>query len=242
MPHDPLNFARRAEPSELAEWMDEPCSYEDFRECLIDLAKVNRITLAHRATLQWLDGVLRKTKWQQPLHIVDVGCGGGDLLRAIAAWAKRRDVQVVLTGIDLNPYAAQAAREFGTTNAEINWVTGNALTLTELQEIDIIVSSLFTHHLAVVEIVQFLAWMETSARVGWFINDLYRTRFTYYLFQALARVSGWHRFVQHDGPVSIRRSFREQDWKSMRDSAGIDHKAIEIVRRFPGRLCVGRIK
>jgi len=242
MPHDPLNFARRAEPSELNEWMDEPCSYEEFRACLIDLAKVNRITLAHRATLQWLDRVLRTTKPQQPLQIVDVGCGGGDLLRAIAAWAERRRVQVVLTGIDLNPYAAQAAREFDTTDTKIRWVTGNALTLTEPQEIDILVSSLFTHHLAALEIVQFLAWMETSARVGWFINDLYRTRFTYHLFQALAGVSGWHRFVQHDGPVSIRRSFREQDWERMCNSAGIDHESVEIARRFPGRLCVGRIK
>jgi SAM-dependent methyltransferase len=242
MPYEPLNFARRAEPSELAEWMDEPCSYEEFRECLIDLAKVNRITLAHRATLQWLDRVLRTAKPQQPLHIVDVGCGGGDLLRAIAAWSKRRKVQVVLTGIDLNPYAARAAREFDVTSTEIHWVTGNALTLSESQDIDIVVSSLFTHHLARTEIVQFLAWMEAFARVGWFINDLYRTRYTYHLFQALARISGWHRFVQHDGPISIRRSFCEQDWQSMRDSAGIDHKGIEIARCFPGRLCVGRIK
>ena len=45
----------RADPTLLTEWMDEPCTYEDWRACIKDLAQVNRITLAHRPTLQWLN-------------------------------------------------------------------------------------------------------------------------------------------------------------------------------------------
>jgi hypothetical protein len=39
--------------AQLSEWMDEPCSHSDLRECLHHLAQVNRITLAYRPTLSY---------------------------------------------------------------------------------------------------------------------------------------------------------------------------------------------
>jgi hypothetical protein len=52
----------------------------------------------------------------------------------------------------------------------------------------------------------------------------------------------WHRFVQHDGPVSFRRSFREADWQQMLAAAGIAADAVTLKRWTPARLCVGRIR
>ncbi len=48
-PH--LDFTTRAN---LREWMDEPCTYEDFRACLLSLRRSNRLTLNYRPTLLWL--------------------------------------------------------------------------------------------------------------------------------------------------------------------------------------------
>ena len=237
-----LDVSKRAEPSDLAEWMDEPCSYEDFRGCLIDLAQVNRVTLAHGPTIQWLNRLVAASPQSRPLHIVDVGCGGGDMLRAIARWAKRRGVPVVLTGVDLNPFAARAAKELSPAADEIRWVTGNAYSYEPPEGIDIVLSSLFTHHLSEPEVVSFLRWMESSARCGWFINDLHRRRIWVHIFGVLAGVARWHRFVRHDGPVSIRRSFKKFDWQTMCVSARVSLRDVHIEARFPGRLCVGRIK
>src|ERR1700743_152615 len=94
----------------LTEWMDEPCSYQDLRCCLRDLGRVSRIIGAHRPILRWLDRFTGDVP--QPLHVLDVGCGGGDLLRRIEQWAKRRCIPIKLTGIDLNPDAIRVAREF----------------------------------------------------------------------------------------------------------------------------------
>lgn len=237
MAAEPMDFSTRAH---LAEWMDEPCTYEAFRDCLRDLAQVNRLTLAYRPTLHFLNQVARTAP--QPLRIVDVGCGGGDMLRLIERWASANHIQVRLTGIDLNPYAERAAREMTPPSSAIRWVTGNAFEYQAASEIDIVLSSLFTHHLPDDEVPQFLSWMERYTNVGWFINDLHREALPYYGFALLARVMRWHRFVQHDGPVSIRRAFRHADWEAYLAQANITPGAANIHTFRPARLCVARVK
>src|SRR5579864_6610734 len=102
-----IDLSRRVSPRELPELMDGDCTYEDFRDCLRSLEKVNRWLLGYRPTLAWLRRLPHGLA--DPVHIVDVGSGGGDMLRQIAGWAARRRTAVQLTGIDLNPYAARAA-------------------------------------------------------------------------------------------------------------------------------------
>jgi SAM-dependent methyltransferase len=240
MRSEPVDLSRRAAPSELPEWMDEPCSYQDFRQCLVDLGQVNRLTLSYRPTLDFLDRLVAVIKPQKPLRIVDVGSGGGDLLRRVERWAGRRGVAVTLTGIDLNPYAARAAREFTAPDRAIEWITGNAFAY--IEPVDVVLSSLFTHHLEEHEIVRFLAWSEAVAQRGWFVNDLCREFMPFRFFGLLAKGMGWHRFVEHDGPVSFRRSFREEDWQRMVAAAGIATAAVKLVRWIPARLCVERMK
>lgn len=234
------DLSLRAAPSELPEWMDEPCSYEDFRACLVDLGQVNRLTLSYRPTLDFLDRLVTVIKPQQALRIVDVGSGGGDMLRGVERWATRRGVEVELTGIDLNPYAARAAKELSPSASAINWITGDAFTYTK--PVDVVLSSLFTHHLEEAEIIHFLAWSETVAQRGWFINDLCRESAPYKLFGVLAKAMRWHRFVQHDGPVSFRRSFREEDWERMLRKANIAPTGVQLARWTPARLCVEHMK
>src|ERR1700733_10475615 len=81
--------SRRADLSEL---LDEPCSYEDLRGCLRDLEQVNRVSFGYRPTLEWLEQFVPEPN--HPLHIVDVGCGGGDMLRRIESWAAPHRVAV----------------------------------------------------------------------------------------------------------------------------------------------------
>lgn len=236
MPSEMIDFSRRDHLSEL---MDEPCSYAEFRDCLRDLVRVNRTVFSYRPTLKWLE---QFTAIQEtPLHIVDVGCGAGDMLRRIQRWAKRKRFPVRLTGIDLNPHATQTARELG-TEANIEWVTTDALSYVPQIKADLIISALFTHHLSDHRIVDFLCWMERTARQGWFVNDLHRSQTSYYAFKLLARVMRWHHFVQHDGPVSIRRSFSREDWLAYVRDAGLGSERFNVFNAWPGRLCVSRVK
>lgn len=247
-------FAKRISPRALPELMDQPCSYEDLQACMRSLDRVNRWTLGYRSTLAFLDRVLAVhgvPSAAAPLRIVDIGSGGGDTLRRVARWARRRGVAVELTGLELNAMATRAAGEFTAeflatggevAAANIRWVTGDVFNYAPAEGIDVVLSSLMLHHLEDEEIVRFFAWQEGSARLGWFVNDLERSAPGSFGFSVLADLLRLHRFTRHDGPVSFRRALREGDWQRLLERAGIAAPLVAIEHWRPARLCAARLR
>lgn len=235
-----LDFSRRSDQTELMD--TEPVPFEEFRDCLVDLARVNRMSFAYRPTLAFFDRLLARVgPLDRPLEIVDVGSGYGDMLREIDGWASRRGVEVSLTGIDLNPWSRRAALEATPAKRRIDWITADAFEFEPPRGIDVVVSSLFTHHLPDPAVVRFLRWMDANARLGWFVNDLHRHPLPYHFFRHFARLAGLHRFVRHDGPVSIARAFATSDWQRLLAAAEIDAQSVEIEWMMPFRLTVARV-
>ena len=235
-----LDFSRRSPELELMD--TEDCGVAEFEACLVDLAKVNRATIAYRPTFLWLDRLVRARQSDAPLRIVDCGSGYGDMLRKIDPWAERRGVAVELTGIDLNPWSRAAALKATARDRPIRWITTDLFDYRPDQPVDIVLSSLFTHHLTDDQVVRFVQWMEATAQVGWFVNDLHRHPLPYYVFRLWSRLARWHRFVQNDGPVSITRAFVADDWRRLLARAGIPEGSAEVTWHMPFRLCVGRRK
>jgi len=223
--------------------MDGPCSYEELRDCLHDIARVNRLTFAYRPTISWMEELIAAhPSHSGRLRVVDVGCGYGDMLRRIDRWANARGVHVELTGVDLNPDAIRAAKEATPAGQRIQWVVGDTLSVDAALDADVVVSSLLTHHLTDAQIVALLRWMERTARMGWFVNDLHRQPVPYHLFRLIVPVLRLHPFARNDGPVSIRRSFVAEDWRRLCADAELPAGAASIREYRPARLCVGRIK
>lgn len=219
----------------------EDVTPEDFAACLRDLALVNTLTAARPPTLAWIDRLARAHPGRR-LTILDVGFGQGDMLRAIRALSRRRGFEAELIGVDLNPWSAEAARAETPPEDAIAYHTADVFAFEPERPVDAVVSSIFTHHLDDEAVPRFLAWMEARAALGWFVNDLRRSAFAYHGFRLLARLARWHRFVQHDGPVSIARGFVRADWERALARAGIPPGAAEIRAHAPFRLCVGRIR
>lgn len=213
--------------------MDEPhLSEGDYRRCLQELAQVNRLTLTHRPVLRWLE---RRIVPGQPVVILDVAFGQGDLLRAIWGWAKARGLEVKLYGVDLNPRSAELAAEATPEGMDITWQTGDVFTHAPSVKPDFIVSSQFTHHLDDGQIVQFVKWLEQTARVGWFLTDLERHPVAYRAFPLLCAVAGWHDIIRHDGQVSIARALSHPEWEHLVSRAS-SHARVR--RAFPFRVSV----
>jgi 2-polyprenyl-3-methyl-5-hydroxy-6-metoxy-1,4-benzoquinol methylase len=229
-----MSLRRRSTEAEL---MDTACAdYADYQRCLRDLGRVNTVTLTHRPMLAWL---ARETQGLPVFSLLDVACGHGDALRRIASWSARRGLAPRLHGIDLNPWSTLAARA-ATSDPAITFRTGDVFDYAPAQPFDFIVSSQFTHHLTDAEIVRFIRWMEAHARRGWFIGDLHRHRLPYHGFPLLAWAAGWHRYVRHDGRISIARAFVRDDWQRLIREAGLDPQAVRVTWHAPFRLCVAR--
>lgn len=212
---------------------------QEFAACIEDLAQVNTLTFARPPTLAFIDRALNATPENRVLTIIDVGFGAGDMLQAIARLVERRRRRAKLIGFDINPRSEPVARRLAPASLGIDFRTGDAFT--DEEPVDLVISSLVTHHMDDEEIVRFLTWMEARARLGWFINDLHRHWFAYHGFRALSAAMRWHAFVRHDGPLSIARAFRREDWEALLVKAHLAGKA-ELKWRFPFRYCVERTK
>jgi SAM-dependent methyltransferase len=227
---------------QLEEEMDGPCSYEELRRCLEHLAIVNRFTLAHHHTIRWLERIPQLRRIGREVRLLDIGCGYGDMLRRIERWAADLGVPIQLIGVDINANAIRAARESTPESSRIRWVLGDVCTAPETQDVDLVTSCGVFHHLDEEEIVRLLVWMNSTARIGWYITDLHRKPVPYHVFDLLMRGPWWHRFIRPDGLRSIRRSFLAEDWRRMCAKAGIDLRVVRIEECRPARLCVGSVK
>lgn len=218
------------------EIMDDPeLPPQVYDAVLADLAKVNRLTMAHRPTLNFLE---RCVGGRDTFTLLDVGYGHGDMLREISAWAQKRGIKAQLTGIDLNPKSEAAARAATNPALPITYKTGDYQDFDS--GFDVIVSSLVAHHMTHSQLLAFLRFMDSEAQQGWFINDLHRHTFSYLGYPLLARLMGWHGIVRKDGQTSIARSYRPQEWQDMLAQANINGAQVE--RFFPFRLCVSWLK
>lgn len=224
---------RLGERTRRQEQMDDPAlPPETYGAVLADLGRVNRVTLAARPTIDFLK---RASQGMPAFRLLDVGFGHGDMLRAIARWARRSDIAVDLVGVDLNPMSVPAARAATPRTLPIDYRTGDYRDVTG--PFDFIISSLVAHHMEDGELADFIAFMEAEARRGWLINDLHRHSLAFHAFPVVARGMGAHPIVREDGRLSIARAFRPDEWRAILSRAGVEAR---IVRRFPFRLCVER--
>ncbi len=210
---------------------------QTFSRVMDDLASVSRLMLAYGPTIGFLHRATRTLPRGGTVRILDVGCGEGDLLRRIRRWSSGRGLRAQLTGIDLNPRSAVAARAKTPPAMAIDYLTGDIFD--HADDADLVVSSLFAHHLTDAQLVGFLRWMQRHARRGWFVNDLHRHAVAYHGFGVVARAAGWHRIVRRDGQTSVARGFRASEWRELLDRAGVAAR----VRWTPMfRLCVEAIR
>lgn len=228
------DFPRLAARSTQDEWMDDLAATEPaFASALRDLELVNRASFAYRPTLRWLDRLVRRTGATR-LSVLDVGSGGGDMLRAIAGWGARRGVALELAGLDRSPWAARHAAA-AAPDLGARWITADLFELDPAERFDVVLCSLFTHHLPDPVLAHFLQWIGARATRGWLISDLHRHPIPWAVVWAGVRLFRMDPMVVHDSTVSIARGFTRADWARVLATAGV---AAEVRWAFPFRWTV----
>ena len=221
--------ARDARP----EWMDDPSVDEaTFRAALRDIERLNALTFGHAPVLRWLDRLVRG-KPVQRLSVLDVGAGGGDLLRRIARWGARRGIAVDCVGLDLSPWAERAAREGGTPG---RWITADLFTLEEEERFDVVTASIVAHHLDDATLPRLLRWMAARSRLGWLVCDIHRHPVPWLALWATTRALRMVPMVVNDSTQSVARAFTRDDLARAVAGAGVPAR---IAWQVPFRWTVG---
>jgi SAM-dependent methyltransferase len=225
-----------------SEWLDSPdIAPDDLALVLADLDRFNRTMLGHWPILRWLARAARDVPRDRAIAVLDVGCGSGDLLRAIRRWSRRDGRAVTLTGIDLNPDTVAVARAMTPAGDAIRFEAGDVFDYRPAADVDLIVNSLVAHHLPDRAIAELLAWMEKTARRGWLVSDLQRSVVPYAFIGLMGRITRLHPTVIHDGRISVARALTRREWRARIAEAGIPAGAATI-RWMLYRLLIGRVR
>jgi 2-polyprenyl-3-methyl-5-hydroxy-6-metoxy-1,4-benzoquinol methylase len=229
---------RSAQP----EWLDDPdIAPDSLAAVLTDLDRFNRAMLGHRPMLRWLARAANAVPKDKGFTVLDVGCGSGDFLRAVALWARRTGRAVNLIGIDLNPETIAIARARTPKNDSIRYDAADVFAYRPSEPIDVVVNSLVAHHLPDEDIVALLRWMDATARRGWLVSDLQRSIVPYAFIGLVGRFTELHPTVIHDGRISVARALTRKEWRARIAEAGLADTGVTI-RWMLYRFLIGRLK
>ena len=217
-----MNFLNRSGQLELLDRPDIP--FEDIRRNLLELNFINHYLGGHRTTIK---GIKNLNLPKKSLIVCEMGCGGGDNLAVIYAYLKKHKLNSSLSGIDINPYCIEVAKNRFATFPVHFYPTDYRLVNFQNGKPDVLYSSLFCHHFTNQELVEMLRWMQENATEGFFINDLHRHPLAYYSIKLLTFLFSKSYLVKNDAPLSVVRGFRKQEWKQLLKEAGISNYNIE---------------
>ncbi|HVG41815.1 MAG TPA: methyltransferase domain-containing protein, partial [Chitinophagaceae bacterium] len=109
-----MNFKQRSYQKELLD--GDAIPFEDIKRNMQELNTINHLLGGHKITLRGIEHLVSNTNKQGDLHVVEIGCGGGDNLRVIKAWANKKNINIQLTGIDINKECIQFAKSTSSNN------------------------------------------------------------------------------------------------------------------------------
>jgi len=171
--------------------------------------------------------------------ISDWGCGGGDSLRMIAKWARKRNLKISLVGVDATESAIEYAMEKSTDFPEISYILADVMSDQLLpNQFDIVISSLFTHHFTDPNWISLIQKMDSCASSYVVINDLHRHWFAYHSIGLITAVFSRSEMVKHDSKLSVLRSFKRYEIDQMLKKGGFKQYSIQWMWAFRWQVCI----
>ena len=193
---------------------------EEMEDALVNLERVNFWLQGNAILVKGFKKLLAakslKKNGDEPLIVLDIGCGGGDGLRAIAEWARKEQQSLRFEGHDANIYAVKYARRHTQDFPEISYKQKNILAEDyDFKNVDIVCCSLFLRHFTEEEQRALLRKCFDEGVQAILINDLHRHWLAYYLFRILCTLLRAPKITIEDGSLSVRRAFKREELETL---------------------------
>jgi SAM-dependent methyltransferase len=171
---------------------------------------------------RWFGGiepVLREVFARDAERVLDVGCGSGDIARALVREARRRGRRLDVVALDRSEAVLAIARARTGDEPSIRFTCADAVTLPFPDgSFDIVGCNLTLHHLDPTDAVAMLRELRRVARLTPLVCDLHRSGLAYAGALVFASFFATNRLTRHDAPLSARRAYTA-------------HEALDLARR-----------
>ncbi len=208
-----VSFQQRS--TQLERMDDLTLSSDELHQTLGELSHVNRWLGGKSTLLNAINKIYRRSRHylqHQRLSIVDLGCGGGDLLRAMKRWLTQRNYPAQLIGVDANAFTLDYAKNTSQAYPDIAYQASDIFsTAFANQRFDIITLNMVCHHFDDAQLATLLQQLYQQTNVAIVINDLHRHWLAYYAITWLTRLLPCSDLIRHDAPLSVLRAFRKRD-------------------------------
>jgi 2-polyprenyl-3-methyl-5-hydroxy-6-metoxy-1,4-benzoquinol methylase len=215
------------------ELMDSPDLDRTWHhEALDGLRRINSWSLTARQFAAPLAG------WAAPgdrLRVLDLACGGGDVVLALETRARRSGLRLLIDGCDISERAIEYARKRARrSGSRARFFPCDVLKGPLPKEYDVLISSLFLHHLVEGDALALIRRMAGACRLGLLVSDLERRPAGYWLAVVAPRFLSRSVVVHTDSVRSVRASFTLDELDGLLRQAGLnDYK---VARRWPCRM------
>lgn len=232
------DFSRRSAATEIMDNLN--CSGDVVTQTLIELEFINKWLGGNRVTLHGLEELFSQ---EQPnsnsLKIVDLGCGGGDMLNLLSTYFKKKKQSVELIGVDANPNIVAYAWVNSSSYLDITYKTLDILSSEfTMKRYDVILATLFFHHFTSQQLVTIFSKLKKQAAIGIVINDLHRHWVAYYSIKILTKIFSRSSMVKSDAPLSVLRGFKRSELVEILQKAGIENYSLKWKWAFRWQLVI----
>ncbi len=185
------------------------------------LARINWISSSDRILWGPLQA-LAKRHPGRPLRVLDIATGGGDVPIRLWRRVQRSGLNIELHAADISPVALDYARgKAEEAGADIQFSRLDILNNPLPDDYDVLMSSLFLHHLSTDEALVLLTRMGQATRRMVLVNDLLRSRVGYTAAWLGTRALSTSKVVHFDGPLSVEAAFTMAEARALADQAGL---------------------
>jgi len=205
------------------------------RDALIGLRRINRLSGSGRIVWSAIEK-LSVTEPARQWRVLDLASGGGDVAMDVARRAARRRVNIQVDACDVSSFAVQ----YATTRASQRRITNvhffqkDVLNEPLPDGYDVVMCSLFLHHLDEPVAAALLSKMAAVANRMVLVNDLCRSTLGFVLAWLGCHLLTRSPVVHVDGPLSVRAAFSIDEVRNVARSGGLNGAKVDA--RWPCRF------
>lgn len=225
------NFAARRLKPELMD--DLSLGEQELSQALRGLSRIH--TLSRSTNALWPAVRRALADCRDEAVLMDVAAGNAELSLALAQRASADGLKMRLVALDINEKSLRLASAAACRrNLKLEAVRCDAAEQDLPRRADIVLCSLFLHHLEFDQAIELLKKMRKAAKRMLIVTDLERSATHCALAHAVSRLVTRSRIVHVDAAQSVKAAFSREELSDIAAQAGLG-KAV-LRRHWPFRL------